>query len=106
MMVMGAPLFTGVVFPFTGGVIWLIYASFTESGLGTVGKQVVRLKVTTIDGKHPTLDRTFIRNMSKIHPLLWLLDVIIGMATPGDPHQKYSDRFTGTTVVSATSTPT
>jgi len=105
MMVMGAPLFTGVVFPFTVGILWLLYASFTEAGLGTIGKQVARLKVTTVDGKPATLDKTFIRNISKIYPLFWLLDVIIGMATPGDPHQKYSDRFAGTTVVSATSTP-
>jgi len=105
LLVIGAPLFTGVVFPFVCGVLWLLYASFTESGLGTIGKQVVRLKVTTVDGKPVSLDRAFIRNISKIYPLFWLLDVVIGMATPGDPHQKYSDRFAGTTVVSATAAP-
>ena len=94
----GTILFTGVTFPFMSGVIWLLYASFTESRLGTIGKQVVHLKVATNDGKTPSLDRTFIRNISKIHPLFWLLDVVIGMATPGDAHQKYSDRFAGTTV--------
>jgi len=104
LLVMGAPLFTGVAFPFMSGVLWMLYASFTESGLGTIGKQVVRLRVTTVDGKPASLDRTFIRNISKVYPLFWLLDVIIGMATPGDSHQKYSDRFAGTTVVSATST--
>lgn len=58
------------------------------------------LKVTTVDGKLPTLDRTLIRDISKIHGLLWLIDTLIGMATVGDPHQKYSDRYAGTTVVS------
>jgi len=62
----------------------------------------VSLKVTTMEGNVPGLDRTLIRDISKIHGLLWLLDVIIGMATVGDPHQKVSDRFAGTTVVSTT----
>jgi len=104
LIVIGATLFTGLVFPLISGILWLLYASFTETGLGTIGKQVVHLKVTTIDGRPASLDRTFIRNISKIYPLFWLLDVVIGMATPGDPHQKYSDRFAGTTVVSTTAT--
>jgi len=58
------------------------------------------LKVTTVDGRLPTLDRALIRDISKIHELFWLIDTLIGMATVGDPHQKYSDRFAGTTVVS------
>ena len=100
----GTIFFTGFAFPFLSGILWMFYAAFTESGLGTIGKQVVHLKVTTMDGKTPSLDRTFIRNISKLHPLFWLLDVVVGMATPGDPYQKYSDRFAGTTVVSATAT--
>jgi len=60
----------------------------------------MNLKVTTTDGKTPTFWLAAIRNVSKIYWLLLLLDVIIGMATVGDPHQKYSDRFAGTAVVS------
>jgi uncharacterized RDD family membrane protein YckC len=72
-----------------------------ESTQGTtIGKQIMYLRVTTVDGKLPTLDRTLIRDISKIHELLWLIDTLIGMATMGDPHQKYSDRFAGTTVAS------
>jgi uncharacterized RDD family membrane protein YckC len=86
---------------FLHGVLFLLYAAFMESTRGaTIGKQIMYLKVTTVDSRLPTLDRTLIRDISKIHWLLWLIDTLIGMATVGDPHQKYSDRFTGTTVVS------
>ncbi len=96
----GIPLF-GDVPSLIRGVAFFLYASFLESTWGTtIGKQVMYLKVTTIDGKLPTLNRTMIRDISKINGLLWLIDTLIGMATVGDPHQKYSDRFAGTTVVS------
>ena len=70
----------------------------------TLGKLVMNLKVTTTDGKRPRLDQTAIRDVSKIHWLLWLIDTLIGMATQGDPHQKYSDRWVGTTVTSTIAT--
>ncbi len=83
------------------GVIWFLYASFTESSMGwTIGKQLVNLKVKTVDGGTPTMDVTFIRNISKVFWLLYLLDVIVGLVTPGEPTQKYTDRIAGTVVVS------
>jgi len=87
------------------GVIFVLYAMFMESSRGTtIGKQIMNLKVTTTDGKFPSLYRTMIRDISKIYSLLWLIDTLIGMATVGDPHQKYSDRFAGTTVASTIAT--
>jgi hypothetical protein len=65
---------------------------------------VVNLKVRTVDGKIPTMDVAFIRNVSKVFWLLYLLDVIVGLATPGEPTQKYTDRIAGTIVVSITPT--
>ena len=89
---------------FLQGVLLFLYAVFFESTRGTtIGKQIMYLKVTTVDGKLPTLDRTVIRDISKINGLLWLIDILVGMATLGDPHQKYSDRYAGTTVVSTIS---
>jgi len=91
---------------FLHGVLLFLYAAFLESTRGTtIGKQIMYLKVTTKEGNLPTLNRTLIRDLSKIHGLLWLIDTLIGMATVGDPHQKYSDRFAGTTVVSTISRP-
>jgi len=87
------------------GVIFFLYALFMESNIGTtIGKQIMSLRVTTTDGKLPSLYRTLIRDISKIYSLLWLIDTLIGMATVGDPHQKYSDRFAGTTVASTIAT--
>lgn len=101
----GIPLF-GNVASLIQGVLFFLYAAFFESTSGiTIGKQIMYLKVTATDGKLPTLNKTLIRDISKINGLLWLIDVVIGMATVGEPHQKYSDRFAGTTVVSTISTP-
>lgn len=83
------------------GLLLVLYAAVLESMWGaTLGKQIMNLKVTTMDGRLPTLDRTLIRNASKIYGLLHLIDLIVGMATIGDPHQKLSDRYAGTTVAS------
>jgi len=83
------------------GILFFLYALFFESSRGTtIGKQIMNLKVTTTQGNAASLYGTLIRNISKIHLLLWLIDTLIGMATVGDPHQKYSDRFAGTTVAS------
>ncbi len=88
-------------FPFLSGILFFLYAAFFESIRGaTIGKQIVNLKVTTTNGNVPGLDKSMIRNISKIHGVLWLIDTLIGMAIVGDPHQKYSDRLTGTTVTS------
>jgi len=88
-------------FSFLSGLLFFLYASFMESNRGTtIGKQIMNLKVTTMEGNLASLDRALIRNVSKIYWLLWLVDTLLGMATGGDPRQKYSDRFAGTTVVS------
>jgi len=102
-------LITGIFFlgplELLHGVIFFLYASFMESTRGaTIGKQIMSLKATTTQGSLPGFDRIWIRNISKIYSLLWLVDTLIGMATVGDPHQKYSDRLAGTTVTSTIST--
>jgi len=89
------------VFPFLSGVLFFLYASFFESSRGsTIGMQIMNLKVTTMEGNVAGLNKSMLRNISKIHVLLWVIDTLIGMAMVGDPHQKYSDRFAGTTVTS------
>jgi len=84
---------------FVVGVLSVLYFSFAESIYGrTIGKGTMGFKVTTVDGQKLSLEKAFIRNISKIFVVLPLLDAIVGLATPGDPHQKYSDRIAGTTV--------
>jgi uncharacterized RDD family membrane protein YckC len=97
--IQGLPIFTA--FDLLQGVLFFLYATILESTRGaTFGKQIMNLRVATTDGKMPMLDRTLIRDVSKIHNLFLLIDTLVGMATAGDPHQKVSDRYAGTTVVS------
>lgn len=86
-------------FPFLMGVIYVLYFVVAESGYGyTLGKRIMGLRVMTLNDKIPNLEKAFIRNISKIYWILLLLDVIGGLATSGDPRQKYSDRIAGTVV--------
>lgn len=88
---------------FISGVFCMFYSAAMESLYGwTVGKKVMNLKTATVDGKLPTFDSALIRDVSKIFFIFVLLDVVIGLATPGDPHQKITDRIAKTTVIAVT----
>jgi uncharacterized RDD family membrane protein YckC len=92
--------FDWLSFPFAMGLICVLYFTVAESIYGgTIGKGMVGLKVTTVDGGRPRLDSSFIRNISKIYWILLILDVLGGFFIARDPHQKYSDRIAHTTVV-------
>ena len=99
-LITGVPIiFTS--FDFLAGILHFLYAAVIEATWGaTIGKQIMNLKTTRLDGGKATLDRTLLRDLSRIHGLFWLIDVVVGMATVGDPHQKILDRYAGTTVVS------
>ena len=99
-LITGVPIiFTS--FDFLSGILHFLYAAVIEATWGaTIGKQIMNLKTTRLDGGKATLDRTLLRDLSRIHGLFWLIDVVVGMATVGDPHQKILDRYAGTTVVS------
>jgi len=95
-------LFHWFVFPFVGGIISIFYFVLMEFYYeATIGKRVMNLRVITLDGRPPTFDTLVIRNISKIHVLLLFLDALLGFVTVGDPHQKFSDRFARTNVVSS-----
>jgi len=84
-------------------VISLFYYALSESSRGaTIGKGIMGLKVITGRGERPTLDKALLRNVSKLHWILLLLDILIGFGTPGNPNQKFSDRYAGTLVVKST----
>jgi len=87
-------------FLFGWGLIWVIYSVVLESAWNaTLGKRILGLKVQTVSGGKADMGKLFIRNFSKIIPPLVVLDWLIGVATPGDRRQKYSDRIAGTVVV-------
>ncbi len=107
-MLTGLPWFLSnpFAFPFFVGILSILYFALLESWYGwTFGKRIMNLKVVKTDGRKPPLDATLIRNVSKIYWILVLLDVILGLATPGDPNQKITDRIAGTTVTSTTALP-
>ena len=90
-------------FPFATGALLVIYCIIAETVYGTtIGKSLLGLKVVTAANEKVSLEKAFIRNISKIHPVLPLLDVIGGLLTSTDLHQKYSDRIANTTVTSIT----
>jgi len=107
-LITGLPwyLFDPFAFPFFTGIISILYFTLLEAYYeGTFGKRIMNLKTTKLDGQKPTLDSVFIRNVSKIYWILVLIDTVIGLATVGDPHQKLSDRYAGTTIVSTGASP-
>jgi len=89
-------------FPFAVGLLSILYFPVAETMYGaTLGKSLLGLKVVTKSGGNPSFEKAFIRNISKIHQVLLLLDLIGGLITSTDLHQKYSDRIANTTVISA-----
>ena len=94
-------IFNWMSLPFVMGLIYVLYFTVAESIYGyTMGKKLVNLKVTLASGKRPSLKNAFIRNISKIYWILLLLDLVGGLITSTDLHQKYSDRVANTTVIS------
>jgi uncharacterized RDD family membrane protein YckC len=93
-------VFSLLNFPFILGMINILYFAFAESYRGsTIGKGLMDLKVVTKSSGNPSFEKAFIRNVSKIHPVLLLLDLVAGLITSTDLHQKYSDRIANTSVV-------
>jgi uncharacterized RDD family membrane protein YckC len=89
-----------IIVPLVLGLLSVLYFLYAEVNWGgTLGKRILGLRVQTVNGGKITYSQSFIRNISKIFWLFLLLDWLIGIATPGDRRQKYSDRMAGTVVV-------
>ena len=94
-----AAFFNIFSFPFAMGLIYILYFPIAETMYGaTIGKSLLGLKVVTRTGGKLSFEKAFIRNISKIHGVLLLLDLIGGLITSTDLHQKYTDRIANTTV--------
>ena len=95
-------LFVGYgLFLFTFGILSLLYFIILDVAWGaTIGKRVMGLQVQTTSGARISIDKSFIRNISKIFWVFLFLDWLIAVVTPGnDRRQKLTDRWAGTTVV-------
>ena len=95
-----AAFFNVLSFPFAMGLLYILYFSIAETMYGaTLGKRFLGLKVVTETGGRPSFEKAFIRNITKIHWVLLLLDLIGGLITSTDLQQKYTDRMANTKVV-------
>jgi len=74
---------------------WAVQDAFMG---GSIGKKIMALQVVGTTGPLDIV-KAFIRNVTKAFWWLVLLDWIVGLAMEGDPRQKMTDRFAGTTVV-------
>ncbi len=82
------------------GLIFFLYFVGSEWLMGaTVGKKLLSLRVASVpDGGKPSPLNALVRNISKLHWVLLLLDLLGGMVLEGDPRQKFSDRIANTVV--------
>ena len=79
-------------------VFFFLYCVVLEISMGaTIGKRLMSLHVVGIQEQRTPM-MVLVRNVSKIFGLLLFLDWLVGMLTPGDPRQKYTDRMIGCTV--------
>ena len=80
-------------------ILWFLYMVVLEGSRGaTIGKSIVNLRVQSFDGRMDFV-KALVRNISKVHGLLLLLDWIVGILIDGDPRQRFLDRISNTVVV-------
>ncbi len=85
--------------PFYIGLGQIVYSALTEYAYGaTFGKQILGLKVVTRKNKRPSLPSVIIRNLSKAHWVMLLIDFIAGVFRSRDPRDKYLEVVSGTYV--------
>jgi len=95
-----APWWGFLILPFILGIFELLYFMVLDTIWGgTIGKRILGLQVQNVNGGRIQISKSFIRNISKIYGLLLLLDWLVGIITPGDKNQKFTDRIAATTVV-------
>jgi len=86
-------------FPLVAGLVQVFYSAIFEAVFGyTVGKRILDLEVESLR-QQLDFSRALIRNVTKVHGLLIILDWIASMTVEGDPRQRYLDRIAYTTVI-------
>ena len=83
------------------GLAYFLYSAILEYIYGrTVGKLIVHLKVVSMKERR-TLRQTLIRSVPKLFWFILLpFDVVIGLATEGDPRKRWTDGIAKTLVIS------
>ena len=81
------------------GLAQIVYSVVLELVYGaTFGKQILGLMVLSEKGGKPSLYGVVLRNLSKAHWVLLLVDFMAGVFPSHVPRDKYSDKLSGTYV--------
>ena len=91
-----SPLTVGLL----SGTALYLYCAFMEGAFRkTVGKSIMNLEVRSTEG-FMTAGKALVRNIPKFFWYIFpLIDTVLGMATHGDPRQRFVDRVAKTTVI-------
>jgi uncharacterized RDD family membrane protein YckC len=82
------------------GALLIVYTALFESELGyTIGKRIMGLEVVSLDPRIYDIRRGLIRNISKIHPVLLLIDMLLGLLERDRVNMRYVDTVVATEVV-------
>ena len=96
-------LFAGVSTILSPLIVYGYYTIFEGSYNATIGKMFLGLKVMPLRGGRMSYKKAFVRNLTKpwnwIIAVLFLLDLLVGFATEGDPRERFMDTIAGTVVV-------
>ncbi len=92
---------------FFGQVSWIIsggllvaYSALFESELGyTIGKRIMGLEVVSLDPRPYDMKRALIRNITKVHGVFLLIDLLLGILAEDRTNMRYLDTVVATEVV-------
>ena len=81
------------------GIAQVVYSIILETTYGaTFGKQILGLTVQSAQGGRPAPQGVILRNLSKAHWVLLLIDFAAGVLPSHVPRDKYMDKISGTYV--------
>lgn len=84
------------------GGLMVLMSSLFEAELGySVGKRIMGLEVVSLDMRPYNMERALVRNISKVHPALLLIDVLLGLFMEKRPNMRFLDTSTQCEVVDA-----
>jgi len=82
------------------GTLMVVYTSLFEAELGyTIGKRIMDVEVVSLDARPYDIKRGIIRNITKIHFALLVIDMIGGLLQEGISNQRYLDTVSNCEVV-------
>ena len=92
---------------FLGQVPWVIsgsllvlYTALFESEIGyTIGKRIMGLEVVSLDPRPYDLRRAIIRNITKIHGIFLIIDLLLGVLAEDRTNMRYLDTVVAAEVV-------